>query len=117
MPDAEVLHPSLMFGLFSEYWLHRIALAGVMEHVDVDRLTPPRDAELEERLPPEFIAARFYYRNVTFNEMAKLAYESAVLTAAVVFLLAVASVFQYLMGMSGVPNLLADVLGPLKSMP
>ena len=46
-----------------------------------------------------------------------LAYDSAVLTAAVVFLLAVASVFQYLMGVSGVPKLLADVLGPLKSMP
>jgi C4-dicarboxylate transporter, DctM subunit len=64
-----------------------------------------------------FLAARFYYRNVTFREMGKLAYESAILTASVVFLLAVASVFQYLMGVSGVPKLLADVLGPLKSMP
>jgi C4-dicarboxylate transporter DctM subunit len=64
-----------------------------------------------------FIAARFYYRNVSYREMAKLAYESAILTAAVVFLLAVASVFQYLMGVSGVPKLLADVLGPLKTMP
>jgi len=36
-----------------------------------------------------FIAARFYYRNVSFREMGKLAYESAILTAAVVFLLAV----------------------------
>ena len=33
------------------------------------------------------------------------------------FLLAVASVFQYLMGVSGVPKLLAEVLGPLKTMP
>jgi C4-dicarboxylate transporter DctM subunit len=64
-----------------------------------------------------FIAARFYYKNVSYREMAKLAYESAILTAAVVFLLAVASVFQYLMGVSGVPKLLADVLGPLKSTP
>jgi C4-dicarboxylate transporter DctM subunit len=64
-----------------------------------------------------FFAALFYYRNVTLREMAKLAYESAVLTASVVFLLAVASVFQYLMGVSGVPRLLAEVLGPLKSMP
>ena len=31
------------------------------------------------------------------------------------FLLAVASVFQYLMGVSGVPVLLADVLEPLRS--
>jgi C4-dicarboxylate transporter, DctM subunit len=34
-----------------------------------------------------------------------------------VFLLAVASIFQYLMGVSGVPKLLADVLGPLRGTP
>ena len=62
-----------------------------------------------------FFAAIFYYRNVSFSQMARLAYDSAILTAAVIFLLAVASVFQYLMGVSGVPKLLADVLGPLKS--
>src|SRR3954469_5388497 len=64
-----------------------------------------------------FFAARFYYKNVSYRQMAKLAYDSAILTAAVVFLLAVASVFQYLMGMSGVPKMLAEVLGPLKSQP
>jgi C4-dicarboxylate transporter DctM subunit len=62
-----------------------------------------------------FFAAIFYYRNVSFRQMARLAYDSAILTASVIFLLAVASVFQYLMGVSGVPNLLAEVLGPLKS--
>ena len=48
-----------------------------------------------------FLAASFYYRNVSWREMGELAYDSAILTAAVVFLLAVASVFQYLMGVSG----------------
>jgi len=62
-----------------------------------------------------FFAAIFYYRNVTFAEMGRLAYDSAILTASVIFLLAVASVFQYLMGVTGVPLLLAEVLGPLKS--
>ncbi len=62
-----------------------------------------------------FFVAIFYYRNVSFSQMARLAYDSAILTAAVIFLLAVASVFQYLMGVSGVPKLLAEVLGPLKS--
>lgn len=62
-----------------------------------------------------FFAAVFYYRNVSLAEMARLAYDSAILTASVIFLLAVASVFQYLMGVTGVPNLLAEVLGPLKS--
>jgi C4-dicarboxylate transporter DctM subunit len=60
-----------------------------------------------------FVVAKLYYRNVSWAQMAKLAYDSAILTAAVVFLLAVASVFQYLMGVSGVPGLLAHVLEPL----
>ncbi|HTE38190.1 MAG TPA: TRAP transporter large permease, partial [Reyranella sp.] len=64
-----------------------------------------------------FLAAKLYYRNVSWATMGKLAYDSAILTAAVVFLLAVASVFQYLMGVSGVPTMLADVLGPLKNTP
>jgi C4-dicarboxylate transporter DctM subunit len=62
-----------------------------------------------------FFVALFYYRNVTLREMGRLAYDSAILTASVIFLLAVASVFQYLMGVSGAPGLLAEVLAPLKS--
>src|ERR1700674_2628710 len=62
-----------------------------------------------------FLAARFYYRNVSFREMFWIAYESALLTAAVVFLLAVATVFQYLMGVTEVPALLARLLAPLES--
>jgi len=61
-----------------------------------------------------FLAAKLYYRNVSWATMGRLAYDSAILTAAVVFLLAVASVFQYLMGVSGVPALLAHVLAPLE---
>src|ERR1700744_238862 len=64
-----------------------------------------------------FLAERLYYRNVSLREMGKLGYDSAILPASGLFLLAVASVFQYLMGVSGVPALLAAVLGPLKSMP
>ena len=62
-----------------------------------------------------FVAARFYYRNVSYREMVQIAYESALLTAAVVYLLAVATIFQYLMGVSGVPALLGEVLAPLGS--
>jgi C4-dicarboxylate transporter, DctM subunit len=60
-----------------------------------------------------FCAARFYYRNVSWRAMLAIAYESALLTAAVVFLLAVASIFQYLMGISGAPLFLAQLLQPL----
>jgi tripartite ATP-independent transporter DctM subunit len=62
-----------------------------------------------------FVAARFYYRNVSYREMLQIAYESALLTAAVVFLLAVATVFQYLMGVTGVPVLLGELLKPLEA--
>jgi C4-dicarboxylate transporter DctM subunit len=61
-----------------------------------------------------FLAAKLYYRNVSWATMGRLAYDSAILTASVVFLLAVASVFQYIMGVSGVPVLLAQVLEPLR---
>jgi C4-dicarboxylate transporter DctM subunit len=62
-------------------------------------------------------AALFYYRNVTPWEMLELIHESALLTAAVVFLLAVASVYQFLMGMLGVPVLLGQILAPLQTTP
>src|SRR5207244_13536970 len=62
-------------------------------------------------------AALLYYRNVTLREMVALIYESALLTAAVVFLLAVASVYQFLMGMLGVPAMLGSLLQPLHGTP
>ena len=61
------------------------------------------------------LAARLYYRNVGWLQMVHIAYESAILTAVVVFLLAVATIFQYLMGVSGVPVLLGELLKPLES--
>src|SRR4051794_26215491 len=61
------------------------------------------------------LAARLYYRNVSWREIADIACESAVLTAAVVFLTAVATVFQYLLGVAGVPALMAQALAPLQS--
>src|SRR5437762_13931718 len=62
-------------------------------------------------------AAALYYRNVTLREMWTLLYETALLTAAVIFLLAVASIYQFLMGMLGVPALLGEVLRPLHGTP
>jgi C4-dicarboxylate transporter DctM subunit len=64
-----------------------------------------------------FAAAKLYYRNLSWYDMARIAYDSAILTAAVVFLLAVASIYQYLMGVSGVPQMLAEVLGPFRAHP
>src|SRR6267378_3359743 len=60
-------------------------------------------------------AARLYYRNLSWMEILRIGYDSAVLTAVVVFLLAVATIFQYLMGVTGVPVLLGELLKPLES--
>ncbi|MBV8170095.1 MAG: TRAP transporter large permease [Alphaproteobacteria bacterium] len=60
------------------------------------------------------VAALLYYKNVGWRDLVQIAYESAILTAAVIFLLAVATVFQYLMGVTGVPALLGEVLKPLE---
>src|SRR5215475_1237173 len=62
-------------------------------------------------------AALLYYRNVTVRQMWGLLHETALLTAAVIFLLAVASIYQFLMGMLGVPAMLGEVLRPLESTP
>src|SRR5882757_9787650 len=61
------------------------------------------------------LAARLYYRNLGWGEIARIGYDSAVLTAVVIFLLAVATIFQYLMGVTGVPVLLGELLKPLES--
>ena len=63
------------------------------------------------------LAAVFYYKNVGARAMIRLVYESALLTGAVMFLLAVASIYQFLMGMMGVPRLLGDLLAPLQGEP
>src|SRR5438045_8931594 len=61
------------------------------------------------------LAARLYYRSLSWAQILHIAYDSAVLTAAVVFLLAIATIFQYLMGVTGVPLLLGELLKPLES--
>jgi C4-dicarboxylate transporter DctM subunit len=61
------------------------------------------------------LAAKFYYRNITWKEIGVIAYQSGIMTASVIFLLAVATVFQYILGVSGVPLLFAKILAPLEA--
>jgi tripartite ATP-independent transporter DctM subunit len=63
------------------------------------------------------VVAKLVYRNVSWRQMAEIAYDSAILTGSVVFLLAVASIFQYLLGVSGAPQFLAEMLSPLQGHP
>lgn len=64
------------------------------------------------------IVAVIFYRNVTLREIIKVGVDTAVLTAAVVFLLGTATVYQYIMASLGVPTLflaLFQNLSPLAS--
>ncbi len=63
------------------------------------------------------IAAKLYYRSVPWMDVFDLAAEAGVLTGVVVFVLAVATIFQYLMGLSGAPEFLGWALSPLESRP
>ena len=63
------------------------------------------------------IAAKYYYKSVTWREVFGLACDAGVLTGVVVYLLAVATVFQYLLGLSGMPQFLGWALGPLEATP
>jgi C4-dicarboxylate transporter DctM subunit len=63
------------------------------------------------------LVAKLYYRNVSWKEIAVMAYESGMLTASVIFLTAVATIFQYLLGVAGVPQLLAVLFQPLTGTP
>src|SRR6267378_968889 len=68
-------------------------------------------ASLVPLVVPIVIVLGFYFGVFTATEA------GALLTAAVVFLLAVASVYQFLMGMLGVPAMLGSLLQPLHGTP
>jgi tripartite ATP-independent transporter DctM subunit len=63
------------------------------------------------------VVARWHYKNVSWREMGSIACDAGMLTAAVVFLTAVATVYQYLLGISGVPRFLGEVFAPLQATP
>ena len=63
------------------------------------------------------IIALLVYRNVTVKEMLKVAEESALVSAAVVLLMGVATVYQFLMGMAQVPQWIGHMLTPLQGSP
>src|SRR6266581_4021410 len=68
-------------------------------------------ASLVPLVVPIVIVLGFFFGVFTATEA------GALVTAAVIFLLAVASIYQFLMGMLGVPRMLGEVLGPLQGTP
>ncbi len=56
------------------------------------------------------VVALLVYRNVSFREMLRVAEDSALMSAAVVLLMGVATVYQFLLGMAGVPQAVGQML-------
>jgi C4-dicarboxylate transporter DctM subunit len=63
------------------------------------------------------VIALLVYRNVSFREILKIAEDSALVSASVVLLLGVATVYQFLMGMAQVPQAIGQLLTPLQGLP
>jgi hypothetical protein len=57
--DFDVLHPGLMYRLFSLYWSGQRAMGFVDAHTRFARMTPPEVID-RARLPREYVAAKFY---------------------------------------------------------
>jgi hypothetical protein len=57
--DVAVLHPGMMYRLFTLYWSGQRAMGFVDSHVRFTRVEAPQVIE-RQLLPPEYIAAKFY---------------------------------------------------------
>jgi hypothetical protein len=57
--DAAVLHPSLMYRLFSLFWSGQRPLSFLDAHTRFEPMVPPRMLG-EGRLPPKYVAVKFY---------------------------------------------------------
>lgn len=63
------------------------------------------------------VVALLIYRNVPIAEVIRIGRDSALVTAAVMLLLGAATVYQFLMGISGVPKFIGATLAPLEATP
>ena len=60
---TRVLHPSTMFGVFRRYWWGHLDSGWVHRHARFRALTPPAPDALLSRLPPDYVAVKFYYND------------------------------------------------------
>jgi C4-dicarboxylate transporter, DctM subunit len=63
------------------------------------------------------VVALFIYKNVSFKEILLILEESALISAAIVLLMGVATLYQFLLGMAQVPQLIGQLMVPLKGSP
>ena len=61
--ERQVLHPSTMFRVFRPYWWGHTTAAWVRRHARFHPLRLPPQDELVSRLPPGYVAVKFYYND------------------------------------------------------
>lgn len=62
-PDAELLHPSLMYKLFRVFWRLEASIGLVQGFTVHKRMPPPPLGDLAAHLPREYVAVKFYTSN------------------------------------------------------
>ena len=62
-PDAELLHPRLMYRLFNPYWNRQTLADFVQNHTSFEQLPAPEAPMLDAELPEKYVAVRFYFND------------------------------------------------------
>ena len=60
LKGAEVLHPSLMYQLFDNYWYQRAPVTLIEAFTSFEPLTAPTGTDVRRNLPERYVAAKFY---------------------------------------------------------
>lgn len=76
---TRLLHPSLMYNLFSVFWHQREPMTLVDAFTDHRKLEPPPPDDLTGQLPSRYVAAKFYMNAALPDSPATRAFISAVL--------------------------------------
>lgn len=58
---VDLLHPGLMYRLFRPFWKQQATVRRIEAYTSHRALPRPHLADLNERLPPEYVAVRFYF--------------------------------------------------------
>ena len=80
LEQAELLHPGMMYRLFTPFWKELATGARVDAYTDYARLAAPSSAAISD-LPNEYVAARFYFSECFPDTAANRAFVSSTIDA------------------------------------
>src|SRR5262249_4205241 len=61
-PDGfDLLHPQVMYNLFTPFWRRKVPYSFLKAHFDPRRFEPPERGPLPVDLPDDYVAAKFYF--------------------------------------------------------